>query len=212
MSPESPRPKVHEVLLGMMRDGTLPPGTRLAERDLAERLGVSRTPVREALALLAERGFVERVPGGAWFVRALDLARIAELSDVRAVLEGHAARLFVRAATDADMAMLAGLAEGVERAVRGGDIGRVSQADVAFHTFLVERCGNRELAGILSTSRLLTASGLALLPLDEQAAIPQVAGRHRRLVEVLRRRDPDEAEKAVRAHMVHRALERRDAG
>jgi DNA-binding GntR family transcriptional regulator len=195
----------------MMRDGTLEPGTRLTERDLADRLGVSRTPIREALALLAERGFVERAPGGACFVRALELARIAELSDVRAVMEGHAARLFVRGASDADMALLDALAEEVERAVGRGDMVQISRADVAFHHFLVERCGNRELASILCNSRLLTTSVLSLLPLDEEEAMPLVGGRHRRLMKVLRRRDPEEAEQALRGHMTHRALERQDA-
>jgi DNA-binding GntR family transcriptional regulator len=77
---------------------------------------------------------------------------------------------------------------------------------VAFHQFLVERCGNRELASLVCNSRLLTTSVLSLWPLDEEAAIPLVGGRHQRLVEILRRRDPDEAEEALRGHMVHRAL------
>lgn len=82
----------------------------------------------------------------------------------------------------------------------------ISRADVAFHQFLVERCGNRKLASLVRNSRLLTTSILSLPPLEEKAAIPLVGGRHRGLMEVLRRRDPDAAEEALRGHMVHRAL------
>jgi DNA-binding FadR family transcriptional regulator len=82
----------------------------------------------------------------------------------------------------------------------------ISRADIAFHQFLAQRCGNRELAAMLCNSRLLATSVLSLLPLEEQGAIPLVGGRHRHLVDILRQRDPDAAEQALRAHTIHRAM------
>lgn len=195
--------QAYERILEMIQKGELPAGARVTERELAARLGVSRTPVREALAMLGEHRIVNRLRGEAYFVQPLDLARLSEISAVRGVLEGYAARLFCRTASDAEMDILADLAERVEEAAAAGDVTRMHQTDAAFHRFLVERCGNRELANILTSTNLLTMFVFSLPPFGDEVLLsePQgIVGRHRELVQALRRRDPHEAEMAMREH------------
>src|SRR6056297_4155191 len=85
-------------LMSDIRAGTFRPGDRLTETDLAERLGLSRTPVREAIRQLESDGLVTHVPRVGAAVRRLDYAEITELYEMRAVLEGTAARFAARAA------------------------------------------------------------------------------------------------------------------
>jgi DNA-binding GntR family transcriptional regulator len=93
-------------LVADIRAGTLRPGDRLTETDLADRLGISRTPVREAIRQLESDGLVTHIPRVGAVVRRLDYAEITELYEMRAVLEGTAARFAARAASDVELAEL----------------------------------------------------------------------------------------------------------
>ncbi|MBD3764844.1 MAG: GntR family transcriptional regulator [Rhodobacterales bacterium] len=97
----------YRQLLDEIRRGALPPGARLRETDLADRLGISRTPVREAIRQLEADGLVTHLPRQGATVRQLDYAEVIELYEMRAVLEGTAARLAARAASDVELAELA---------------------------------------------------------------------------------------------------------
>ncbi|MDZ7907162.1 MAG: GntR family transcriptional regulator [Gemmobacter sp.] len=99
-------------LLEDIRAGSLPPGTRLRETELAERLGISRTPVREAIRQLEADGLVIHLPRQGATVRSLDYAEVIELYEMRAVLEGTAARLAARAASEVELSELAALNAG----------------------------------------------------------------------------------------------------
>ena len=90
----------------MILAGTLRPGEKLAERELSRRLKVSRTPLREALSRLVQEGLVENRPRRGHYVRAIDAKSVADLYDLREVLEKHAVRLAARRLTDADIAEL----------------------------------------------------------------------------------------------------------
>jgi len=193
--------EAYQELLRMIRSGELPSGTVVTEQELVDRLGVSRTPIREALSRLMQYGVVSRRPGSSVVVQAMDLSRYVQLAEVRGVLESYAARLFVRNATEADMAVLEQLARAVdEAAAENAQADAVVTTETEFHSFIVKRCGNTELAGMLEqTSLLTTFIGLPTIPLSE----PLTAGSatlHQNLVAVFRRRDPDEAERAMRTH------------
>jgi len=193
--------EAYQELLRMIRSGELPSGTVVTELELVERLGVSRTPIREALSRLMQYGVVSRRPGSSVVVQAMDLSRYVQLAEVRGVLESYAARLFVRNATEADMAVLEQLARAVdEAAAENARAERVVANETEFHGFLVKRSGNTELASILEqTSLLTTFMGLPAIPLSESPTAGS-ATLHQDLVAVFRRRDPDEAERAMRTH------------
>lgn len=187
-------------MLRLIRSGELPAGTAITELELVERLGVSRTPIREALARLVQYGVVSRRPGSSVVVQAMDLSRYVQLAEVRGVLESYAARLFVRNAIEADMIVLEQLARAVDEAAQTGDHEQGVVTETEFHTFIVKRCGNTELASILEVTSLLTTF-LALpavsLHLPKAAGSPTL---HQDLVAVLKQRDPDDAERAMRTH------------
>jgi len=99
----------YQRLLDAIRRGTLQPGARLIETDLARHLGVSRTPIREAIRQLEADGLVVHLPRLGAAVRSLDYAEVMELYEMRAVLESTAARLAARAASEVEIAELAAL-------------------------------------------------------------------------------------------------------
>lgn len=192
--------QAYHELLRLIRSGELPSGTAVTEQDLVDRLGVSRTPIREALARLTQYGVVTRHPGSSVVIQPMDLSRYVQLAEVRGVLESYAARLFVRNATEADMAVLEQLAIAVDESETAGDEDRVVAAETEFHSFLAKRSGNTELANILETTSLLTTFlALPTVPVQVPDATAS-ATLHQDLVAVFRRREPDEAERAMRGH------------
>jgi len=133
-----------------IRSGRLSPGQRLLESELTGRLGMSRGPVREALAQLQVEGFIDVEPHRGARVHQMSRAEMADLFHVRSLLAGDAARL---AATHIDEAgnrerLTAELQR--QLALRGnGDLAAYAAANVTFHTVVDEICGNRLLASLL---------------------------------------------------------------
>jgi len=134
--------QVYEALLSEIIEGALPPNTRLIQDDLATAYGVSRQPVQQALLLLRNHGLVQDAPGRGLIVSPLDVGFVRNLYEVRAVLEGLAARMAAkhnprRAATEGPTLIEAGRA-----AVESGSVTQEIAADMAFHSFLYEASGN----------------------------------------------------------------------
>lgn len=193
--------QAYEELLRLIRSGELPAGATVTEQELVRRLGVSRTPIREALARLAQYGMVSRRPGSSVVIETMDLSRYVQLAEVRGVLESYGARLFVRNATEADMILLERLGQAVDEATSADDRERMVATETEFHHFLVKRSGNTELASMLEATGLLTT--FMAIP-TAGMRLPEYGGSitlHQDLVAVLRRRDPDEAERAMRSHI-----------
>nr|WP_254443459.1 GntR family transcriptional regulator [Ruegeria atlantica] len=202
----------YQRLLDEIRCGTLLPGERLREIDLSERLGVSRTPVREAIRQLEADGLVVHVPRQGATVRSLDYAEVMELYEMRAVLEGTAARLAARAASDVELDELDVLNDRLAEAGTGPDAVRINRT---FHATLLDSAKNRFLAkSMLSLQKALLILGPSQL-LDSDRAEAAVA-EHRRIMIALKARDGAAAETEMRAHihaaqrMRIRALQERD--
>lgn len=183
----------------------LRPGARLVERVLAQRFGLSKTPVREAIARLERDGLVEVVPSQGAVVRRLGLQEVRNLLELRQVLEGFAAR---RAAERADEATLENLERILEQADRVRRLGRPElyrEYDLQFHALIREAAGNETLTQVmegLGAQIRLVMSTSAALPGRIEASVSE----HRRILEALRRRQPAEAERAACEH-IQRALE-----
>lgn len=194
-------------LLEEIRNGTLAPGARLRETELAERLGISRTPVREAIRQLETDGLVMHLPRQGATIRSLDHAEVVELYEMRAVLEGTAARLAARAASDVELAELAALNAELEVISVGSPAREVNRV---FHRTLIETARNRFLIKSMSalqrTLLILGASTLA----DPERARAAVA-EHAAVLAALQKRDGAGAEAAMRAH-VEAALSARIRG
>ncbi|MDX3078167.1 GntR family transcriptional regulator [Streptomyces sp. NPDC088354] len=144
------RQAVHDALIELIINGTLTPGQHLVEAELAEHLGVSRQPVREALQRLQTDGWVDLRPAQGAFVHAPTQEEAAQLLSVRAVLETYSAELAARNATPADVERLWELHQDGVDALAGGDVERLVTANIALHAFITSVAGNAVLAELIS--------------------------------------------------------------
>jgi DNA-binding GntR family transcriptional regulator len=130
--------QVYRALLDAISDGSLAPGTRVTQEDLAERLAVSRQPVLQALRLLKKDGLVLDAPGRGLLVAPLDPGWIAHVYEVRGALDALAAKLAAARRAVLDPRLI----EIGRRAARGRNIKAMIEADIAFHHAIYAACGN----------------------------------------------------------------------
>ncbi len=189
---------VSEALRSDIQDGRYGPGVRVTELEVAERLGVSRTPVREALRRLESEGLLVSLPWRGMIVAELDRAQVLELYAMREVLEGTAARFAAQHADEAEIDLLRDL---LAREAEAGDDGAsAAQINRDLHELIQTAAHNRYLLSTLSSLR----NALALL----KGTTFAVAGRpaeglaeHHAIVEAIARRDGNAAEAAARDHI-----------
>lgn len=181
-----------------IQSGRLKPGTRLREIELAEMTGLSRTPVREALSRLQLEGLLTTDAARGLIVTELDYSMTSELYAMREVLEGTAARLAARHASDVEIDFL--------REINARDAQLTTAEALAannrlFHETLYRCAHNRYLVKTLSTlQESMMLLGQTTLATPGRAETSRAE--HGAIVEALARRDPDEAEKAARAHII----------
>lgn len=180
------------------------PGARLAETKLAELAGVSRSPVREALRLLASEGLVELVPRLGAQVAQVGPADVRDLYACRMLLEPPATRLAVRALGPGDVAELDALRKAMEAAVAADDGQRFLSENIAYFQLLLSHCPNgtmRDLVELTWSRAARYWSIFARLPRYSRGSLRQ----HKPLHEAVRARDADAAEAADYA-ILERAL------
>jgi DNA-binding GntR family transcriptional regulator len=175
----------------------LAPGSILNERELMERLGLGRTPVREALRALAQERLVEVYPRRGIFVSNVDVGDLASLSGVREVLESAAARLAAERATEEERAEAATLIEELDRA-RGARA--LIELDQRIHRHVYRCAHNPFLEKTLNEYYVLTLR-IWFLALDRVARLDEAVQEHRELMEAIRDRDPDRAEATMLRHV-----------
>ncbi|MXQ13135.1 FCD domain-containing protein [Microvirga makkahensis] len=195
----------YRYLRNAILSNDLPAGFQAAENEIATQLGMSRTPVHEAMARLQEEGFVQILPRKGILVRALTPADLLEIYDVLIALEGAAAELL---AAEADRALSSTLAElqastdAMASALRTDDLDAWRVADERFHDMLVAGCGNSRIKRMIATvagqshrARRLT---LHLRPAPINSATE-----HQAIVDAIRSGDVAAAGEAARAHRRH---------
>ena len=139
------RERVYNLVQRAIVSGELHPGQRVRDLDLAAQLGVSRTPVREALQRLEDEGLVETLPGALTRIVPLDTRAAREAFPVVAVLHALATRLAVETLTEHDLASLRQTNESLVAALEAVDVTRAVQADDRFHDVFVRASANREV-------------------------------------------------------------------
>lgn len=143
------RQVVYEALLELIINGSLQPGQHLVEGELAEHLGVSRQPVREALQRLQTEGWVDLRPAQGAFVHTPTEEEATQLLSVRSVLETYSARLAAGRATASDVERLWDLQQEGLDALAADDTKRLVEANSALHAFVTELSGNTVLAELI---------------------------------------------------------------
>lgn len=188
----------YDQLKEKLRSGELRAGQRLRETDLADELKISRTPVREALRRIASDGLVEVVAGRGLIVAEFNLNQVRELYELRGLLEGGAAMLATRNASEADIALLRGIIE--ESAAATTSAERTKQLNEQLHKVIYEVSRNRYLQQALAQ----LSDSLSILPGTTFSAggRPEAAlHEHGAMVEAMAARDEAAAERLAREHM-----------
>jgi len=187
----------YERILDEIRAGLLSPGDRITESDIAERLGISRTPVREAMRQLESDGLTSHTPRSGTTIRQLDYSEVSELYEMRAVLESTAARFAARAASDVEVGELISLHQAMCSTT---DAHQLDQLNQQFHRCLLDAARNRFL---LSAVRSIKKTLLILGPstFNESDRATQSNREHQHVLDAIGSRQPAEAEDAMRTHI-----------
>ena len=180
-----------------IRDGIYRPGDRLREDEVAKRFGISRTPVREALARLQDKGLLESTSGRGLSVTVLDMQRIFELYALREEMEGVVARFAAQHATHVEIDNLNRLNETFAAA---SDPLEASRLNRIFHDRLHDAARNRYLQVAVEELH----DSIALLPtttFHQEGRIGEAAVEHANIIKAIARRDEDAAWKVSREHI-----------
>lgn len=194
--------KVYDLLLESITKRRLLPGERLVERDLAKKLGVSKTPVREALSRLKKEGLAEGTSYHGFFVAQILPEDIIEIYELREVIEGLAARKAAAAKKikKEQTVQLNSIGRSFEECVRKNDLERYSSLDLEFHNLLAAISKNRRLSQIMqllrNQTRILMSTSV-VLPGRVRASLME----HKRIMDAVIARKPDLAEQFVREHI-----------
>lgn len=185
------REDVYQRLRDAIVDGSLAPGEQLRDVELAARLGVSRTPVREALLRLAEAGLVVAQPGRSTTVSSLNLRDIREARDVVAAMHELAVREAVGGLTEADLDAMREANDRFRAAIERGDVEAALRADDELHGIPVRVASNRALTSVLDqfTPVLRRAERLRFSSLGGRASL----ARHDNLIRLCAAGDADQA-------------------
>ena len=192
-----------ETLEEEIVSGTLPPGSHLREVALAERLGVSRTPLREALTRLAEMGWIRVIPNVGAFVREITPHEVAELFLVCKALDGLAAELACRRWKPELSAELRQIADEYREHRLAKRYYETRMSNCRFHRFIAERCGCQALLDTIQRGRLILRSEMARHPFEERLGEtpPQAAVTHYHILEALESGEPAQARAAAERHL-----------
>jgi DNA-binding GntR family transcriptional regulator len=194
--------RAYHAIREMIVSLELRPGTVIDERDLMARLGIGRTPTREALRRLAQERLVEVYPRRGMFVTSVEIRDLASVAEVRSVLESHVARLAAERATDKDRSALESLLDELEP---GPDLNarELMALDERIHRQLYRCAHNPFLESTLEEYYVL-ALRIWYLALDRarELELEQAVLGHRELLEAIRDGDADRAEATMRRHVL----------
>ncbi len=197
---------LREQVLATIREalitGRIIPGVVYSAASLATELGISNSPVREAMLALVDEGLMEVVPNRGYRPVALTSSDLAEIAQLRMLLEVPAAGIAALTDLGQRAAELEGLVERIEQTAALGDVGGNLAADRQFHLSLVDICGNRRLvqqvAQLRDQTRLYNIRHLA-----QTGALVASAGEHRPILAAIVAHDRRRAETLMRAHLGH---------
>jgi DNA-binding GntR family transcriptional regulator len=188
-----------ELIRGAIVDGRLAPGQRLKEEELARELGISRTPIREALLVLQAEGLVDAMPNRGATVRAHTAQDLDDLYQLRALLEGFGARRAAARLSEVELAELWGSCDRFDE-LGGGDVREIVKENMYFHNTILDAAGSKRLAQMVRKTielPLVYKSYIWYSP-DQQRIS---AHYHRQIARALAGRDGERAEMIMKEHI-----------
>lgn len=194
----------------MIVDGELKPNERVNENGLAQRLGVSRGPIREACSAIAAMGLIEIIPNRGFFVRALSDEEAIDLSEARAGIFGCMAMLAAERATEADVAALRELVDRLDDVALTGEVSVYYPVNLEFHDRLARTCRNARLAQMYrSLVRELHIQRYRALASGDVLEVSNAE--HRAILDAVAAHDSFAAFQAGRAHIMNGIVRTRKA-
>jgi DNA-binding GntR family transcriptional regulator len=194
------REVVTETLREAIVTGVLKPGERLMEIQMAEELGVSRTPVRESIRKLELEGFVVMVPRRGTYVADLSIKDINEVYEIRTVLDVLAAGLAAERITEEELEELERLLVQIGEFVDQNNVEKLIEFDSQFHDVLYRASRNDRLVGIINNLRE-QFTRFRSISMKYPGRMQNTVAEHTRLVEAIAQRNPDLAQQIAREHM-----------
>ncbi len=194
------RELVFETVREAIITGQLPPGERIMETQLAEELGVSRTPVREAIRKLELEGLVAIIPRRGAYVAGLSLKDIIEVFEIRGALEGLAAALAAERITDEELDKLERHLVKSAELIGRADLEGMVEIDTGFHLLLYEASRNKRLANIISNLRE-QIHRFRQTSLSYPGRMKDALEEHRKIVEAISARNPELARELAQEHI-----------
>ena len=192
---------VQQEIERLINVGELGPGDKLTEAALAERLGVSRGPVREAFRVLEEAGLVQLEKNRGVFVRQVPLDEALEIFDLRAMIEAHVGASLANSATEQQLKQLKKLVLQMEQAVKVVDEATYYRLNIEFHECMVSYTGNKKL---ISMYRKLTQE-LSLFRrrnFSDHALLVTSVNEHRDILDAIGSRNAEKAAQALKQHVL----------
>ena len=181
-------------------DGTFSPGERLMEIQLADEMGVSRTPVREAIRKLELEGFVVMIPRRGTYVADISIKDITEIYEIRTCLDTLAAGLAAERITDEELEALNRLLVEIGQHIADNNMEKIVEADTAFHDILYQASRNERLRSIINNLRE-QLTGIRGRSMSYPGRLIETMEEHRTLVDSIAARDSERAQEAARVHI-----------
>jgi len=212
MSSDTLREQAYRYIHGKIASGILSGGSQVSEQSLANEMGISRTPVREAIRQLIMEGLVEQVPRYGTIVRIPDRRELAELFEVREALESYAAGEAARRITIEDLELVTRLYRQMREVARrvetsdtsvleGAPLQQFLAADMGFHLLLIRATGNRRMMKITAEMGVLVRIFGHRRQVHTVEIARQACRYHRKILDALRKRDADAARDWVVRHL-----------
>lgn len=199
---------LRDVVFNTLREailkGELKPGERLMELQLAAKLGVSRTPIREAIRMLEQEGLAVTIPRKGAEVAKMTEKDMEDVLEIREALDELAAKTACTRITEEQLQALERIRDEFVESTRSCDVKRIAEADVSFHDVIYEATGNPKLVNMLNNLREQIYR-YRVEYLKEEKNYPVLIAEHERIVEALHAHNQDEVVSAMHSHIENQA-------
>ncbi len=199
------RDVVFHTLREAILRGDLKPGERLMELQLAEKLGVSRTPIREAIRMLEQEGLAVTMPRRGAEVARMTLKDMEDVLEIREALDELAVRIACARITDEQLKKLSEVKKQFESSTQTGDVKQIAEADVSFHDVIYEATGNPKLVTLLNNLREQVYR-YRVEYIKNPKNYPVLIKEHEAILQSLKDREVDRAVSAMQEHVSNQAL------
>lgn len=190
------REKILETIREAILRGALKPGEKVAEPELAERFGISRTPIREAFRQLESEGYLTVIPRKGAVVTALSERDVEEFYAIKSVLEGYAARMAATNLSSKDMERLEAINDRLEQLAKDGDVKTFFRVHNEFHELFIRAAGNEKLLELIG-HLLMKFNRLRMASLSLPGRMEISVNEHKKILDAFRKNDGERANQLV---------------